>query len=137
VLASSHGYGFVTRFENLTGATRPARPCSICPRWRQRAAAGGGGNPETDRIVAVTSAGHLLAFPVADLPELDKGKGNKLIEIPWTCSAPRKSSPGRISPARMTVRTTENRASSPPAGSIPDWSCSHGRRAAPQGASSA
>ena len=24
----------------------------------------------------------MLAFPVADLPELDKGKGNKIIEIP-------------------------------------------------------
>jgi topoisomerase-4 subunit A len=33
-------------------------------------------------LVAVTSAGHLLAFPVAELPELDKGKGNKIIEIP-------------------------------------------------------
>src|SRR3546814_8130069 len=30
----------------------------------------------------VTSAGHLLAFPVSELPELDKGKGNKIIEIP-------------------------------------------------------
>ena len=29
-----------------------------------------------------TSAGHLLAFPVSELPELDKGKGNKLIDIP-------------------------------------------------------
>ena len=38
--------------------------------------------PRSDRIVAVTSAGHLLAFPVAELPELDKGKGNKIIEIP-------------------------------------------------------
>ena len=37
---------------------------------------------EADRIVAVTSAGHVLAFPLAELPELDKGKGNKLIEIP-------------------------------------------------------
>jgi len=35
-----------------------------------------------DRIVVVTTAGHLLMFSVADLPELDKGKGNKLIEIP-------------------------------------------------------
>ena len=33
-------------------------------------------------MVAVTNAGHLLAFPVAELPELDKGKGNKLIDIP-------------------------------------------------------
>ena len=35
-----------------------------------------------DRIVAVTSAGHVLAFALSDLPELDKGKGNKIIEIP-------------------------------------------------------
>ena len=35
-----------------------------------------------DRIVVATTAGHLLMFSVADLPELDKGKGNKLIEIP-------------------------------------------------------
>ena len=34
------------------------------------------------QAVAVTSAGHLLAFPVSELPELDKGKGNKLIDIP-------------------------------------------------------
>lgn len=39
-------------------------------------------NPDADRIVAVTSAGHLLAFPLSELPELDKGKGNKIIEIP-------------------------------------------------------
>ena len=25
---------------------------------------------------------HLLAFPLTELPELDKGKGNKLIQIP-------------------------------------------------------
>jgi topoisomerase-4 subunit A len=37
---------------------------------------------ERDRIVAVTSAGHLLAFPLSELPELDRGKGNKIIDIP-------------------------------------------------------
>ena len=30
----------------------------------------------------MTNVGHLLAFPVGELPELDKGKGNKLIDIP-------------------------------------------------------
>jgi topoisomerase-4 subunit A len=39
-------------------------------------------DPATGRVVAVTSAGHLLAFAVADLPELERGKGNKIIEIP-------------------------------------------------------
>lgn len=32
--------------------------------------------------MVATSAGHLLMFSVADLPELDKGKGNKLVDIP-------------------------------------------------------
>jgi topoisomerase-4 subunit A len=82
VLASSHGYGFVTRFENLTGRNKAGKAMlslSEGARVLQPAAAT---NPEQDRIVAVTSAGHLLAFPLAELPELDKGKGNKIIEIP-------------------------------------------------------
>jgi topoisomerase-4 subunit A len=82
VLASSHGYGFVTRFENLTGRNKAGKAMlSLTPGAKvvQPAAIG---NVEADRVVAVTSAGHLLAFPVSELPELDKGKGNKLIDIP-------------------------------------------------------
>ena len=82
VLASSHGYGFVTRFENLTGRNKAGKAMlNLTPNARvlQPAAVG---SVEADRIVAVTSAGHLLAIPAAELPELDKGKGNKLIDIP-------------------------------------------------------
>ncbi|MGN6113449.1 MAG: DNA topoisomerase IV subunit A [Luteimonas sp.] len=82
VLASSHGYGFVTRFENLTGRQKAGKALqSLTPGARvlQPAVVG---DVATDRIVAVTAAGHLLAFPLADLPELDKGKGNKIIDIP-------------------------------------------------------
>jgi topoisomerase-4 subunit A len=35
-----------------------------------------------DTIVCATSDGYLLAFPLAELPELGKGKGNKLIQVP-------------------------------------------------------
>jgi topoisomerase IV subunit A len=82
VLASSHGYGFVTRFENLTGRQKAGKSLlSLSPGARvlQPAVVA---DVAQDRIVAVTSAGHLLAFPVAELPELAKGKGNKIIEIP-------------------------------------------------------
>ncbi|WP_019398595.1 DNA gyrase C-terminal beta-propeller domain-containing protein, partial [Pseudoxanthomonas sp. GW2] len=82
VLASSHGYGFVTRFENLTGRNKAGKALiNLAPGATvlQPALVG---NLGTDRIVAVTSAGHLLAIPAAELPELDKGKGNKLIDIP-------------------------------------------------------
>ncbi|KRG69018.1 DNA topoisomerase IV subunit A [Pseudoxanthomonas dokdonensis] len=82
VLASSHGYGFVTRFENLTGRQKAGKAMlnlTTNAKVLQPAAVA---NLETDRIVAVTSAGHLLAFAISELPELDKGKGNKIIEIP-------------------------------------------------------
>jgi topoisomerase-4 subunit A len=82
VLASSHGYGFVTRFENLTSRNKAGKAMlSLTPNAKvvQPAPVG---DVEQDRVVVATSAGHLLAFPVAELPELDKGKGNKLIDIP-------------------------------------------------------
>ena len=37
---------------------------------------------ESDMLLAITSAGRMLMFPVSDLPELSKGKGNKIINIP-------------------------------------------------------
>lgn len=33
-------------------------------------------------LLAITAAGRMLMFPVSDLPELSKGKGNKIISIP-------------------------------------------------------
>lgn len=82
VLASSHGYGFVTRFENLTGRNKAGKAMlSLTPNAKVLLPAGVPGVGK-ERVVAVTSAGHLLAFALADLPELDKGKGNKLIDIP-------------------------------------------------------
>ncbi len=82
VLASSHGYGFVTRFENLTGRQKAGKAMFNLTTGARVLQPAPVANPETDRIVAVTSAGHLLAFPISELPELDKGKGNKIIDIP-------------------------------------------------------
>ncbi|MGZ4993452.1 MAG: DNA topoisomerase IV subunit A, partial [Methylobacter sp.] len=39
---------------------------------------------EADSLAVVTLQGRLLIFPVAELPALAKGKGNKLIQIPAT-----------------------------------------------------
>lgn len=39
-------------------------------------------NREQDWLAAATSDGRLLLFRIAELPQLPKGKGNKLISIP-------------------------------------------------------
>ena len=82
VVASSWGYGFVTRFENFTGRNKAGKAlinadvaADILPPVPVTDA-------KTDWIVSITSSGHLLAFPISELPELDKGKGNKLVQIP-------------------------------------------------------
>jgi len=82
LIASSHGYGFITRFENLLGRNKAGKALiSLAPGAGvlQPAALG---EVATDRIAVVTTAGHLLVFDASELPELDRGKGVKLLEIP-------------------------------------------------------
>ncbi|PJJ99051.1 DNA topoisomerase IV subunit A [Lysobacteraceae bacterium NML91-0213] len=82
VLASSQGYGFVTRFENLVGRQKAGKAMLSLSEGAQVLQPAQLPGSADDRVVAVTSAGHLLAFPVGELPELERGKGNKIIEIP-------------------------------------------------------
>ena len=82
VLASTFGYGFVTELGNLHGRmkagkavlTVPAGAAPLCPAMVETTA--------DATIVCATSDGYLLAFPLSDVPELGKGKGNKLINVP-------------------------------------------------------
>lgn len=82
LIASSHGYGFITRFENLTSRNKAGKALLSLSEGGHVLQPVTACHVETDRLVAVTSAGHILAFALSELPELDKGKGNKLIEIP-------------------------------------------------------
>jgi topoisomerase-4 subunit A len=82
LLATSFGYGFVTRYENFLGRNKAGKQLLNPDKEAAVLAPVAVHDAATDLAVAVTSAGHLLAFPLAELPELDKGKGNKLIQIP-------------------------------------------------------
>jgi topoisomerase-4 subunit A len=82
VLATSHGYGFVTVLENLTGRNKAGKAVLSVTAGAKVLQPAMVDDPANARVVAVTTAGHLLAFPVSDLPELDRGKGNKIIDIP-------------------------------------------------------
>lgn len=82
VLASDFGYGFVTRFESMLSNKKAGKQVINLPDDAHVLQPATSTDPARDRIVVVTSEGHLLMFSVAELPELDKGKGNKLIEIP-------------------------------------------------------
>ncbi|NKJ23581.1 DNA topoisomerase IV subunit A [Dyella sp. SG609] len=82
ILATDFGYGFVTRFEALTGRNKAGKQMLTLGDGARVLPPQVSPDPSRDRLVVVTTEGHLLMFSVAELPELDKGKGNKLIEIP-------------------------------------------------------
>ncbi|HEY8328911.1 MAG TPA: DNA topoisomerase IV subunit A [Rhodanobacter sp.] len=82
ILATDFGYGFVTRFESLTGRNKAGKQIISLNDKARVLAPQISADPARDRIVVATTEGHLLMFSVAELPELDKGKGNKLIEVP-------------------------------------------------------
>jgi len=82
VLASTFGYGFVTELGNLhsrmkAGKAMLSLPAGAEPVMPARLPADGDG-----LVVCATSDGYVLAFSLADVPELAKGKGNKLINVP-------------------------------------------------------
>ncbi|UPT57594.1 DNA topoisomerase IV subunit A [Dickeya zeae] len=81
LLASDAGYGFICTFADLVARNRvgkavitlPDNARVLPPLELQR---------DDDLLLTITAAGRMLLFPVADLPALSKGKGNKIVSIP-------------------------------------------------------
>ncbi|MFT5138747.1 MAG: topoisomerase-4 subunit A [Lysobacterales bacterium] len=82
VLASNFGYGYVTNMSNLHSKMRAGKAMISLPADSLPVVPAVILSAETDTIACVTSDGYLLTFPLSDLPELAKGKGNKLINVP-------------------------------------------------------
>lgn len=84
VMASSAGFGFIGRLSDMVAKNKAGKAVLSVP------------NPgvaltpslvtsqtiESGWVAAVTDQGRLLVFPLQELPELARGKGNKLINVP-------------------------------------------------------
>lgn len=81
LLATDAGYGFVAKLEDLQSKNKAGKALVSIPEHAQVMAPVKLNNIDTDLLVAIANDGRLLAFPVKDLPELAKGKGNKIINI--------------------------------------------------------
>lgn len=82
LLASDAGYGFIGRFEDMVSKNKAGKAVLSLPKNARVLAPAVVHQRETDYLAAVSNEGRLLVFPVRDLPELAKGKGNKIINIP-------------------------------------------------------
>ncbi|MCD8513943.1 MAG: DNA topoisomerase IV subunit A [Nitrincola sp.] len=90
LLASDAGYGFVTTIADLSSKTKNGKAALSLPKNAQVLPPVVVKNMQTDLLVAVTNEGRMLVFPVSELPELAKGKGNKILNIPSAKAAARE-----------------------------------------------
>ncbi len=86
LLASDTGYGFIARLEDLVSRNKAGKAVLRVPPNGKAVVPAPIPAPVSAvtecLIAAATSIGRLLLFEMDELPQLAKGKGNKLIKIP-------------------------------------------------------
>lgn len=82
LLASDAGYGFITQLGELQTKNRAGKAMIKLPNSAKVLSPKLITDLETQYLAAITNEGRLLLFPLADLPQLPRGKGNKIINIP-------------------------------------------------------
>lgn len=82
LLASDAGYGFIVGLGDLQGKNRAGKSALNVPNGGKALAPRLIKNKDTDFLATATNTGHLLIFPLKELPSLSKGKGNKILHIP-------------------------------------------------------
>jgi topoisomerase-4 subunit A len=82
VIASDAGYGFVVKGEDLQAKNKAGKALLSLPNNAKVILPRPVDDREGNWLASVTTEGRLLVFKISDLPQLGKGKGNKIIGIP-------------------------------------------------------
>lgn len=90
VLASDAGYGFIVKLEDLYGKNRGGKATLSIPKGSKSLPPKLITDAKQDYLAVVSNIGHLLVFPLQELPALAKGKGNKMMSIPSSKVASRE-----------------------------------------------
>ncbi|MEJ2317609.1 MAG: DNA topoisomerase IV subunit A [Gammaproteobacteria bacterium] len=80
LVASDAGYGFRIQLRDLIANKKGGKAALNVPK-HAGVLVPAPIESEQDRLVAITSDGRMLTFPVDELPALSRGKGNKIIGI--------------------------------------------------------
>lgn len=90
LIASDAGYGFVASFEDLISRNKAGKALLSLPTAAKVMTPQVIKDPATDQVVAISNEGRMLVFPVSELPQLSKGKGNKILSIASARAASRE-----------------------------------------------
>lgn len=90
LLSNDAGYGFLTQLKELYVKNRNGKACLKLPTNSQILPPRMVANKDIQQVACATNTGRLLIFAVNELPELSRGKGNKLINVPSAKAAQRE-----------------------------------------------
>jgi topoisomerase IV subunit A len=82
LVSSDAGYGFVCRLEDMITRNKSGKALLSVPKGARVLPPVAVRSLEDDRIVAVTTEGYMLVTQLSELPQMPRGKGNKIINIP-------------------------------------------------------
>ena len=82
LLATDAGYGFVAKLEDLVSNKRAGKAVLKVTKGAKVLKPQPVTDPTKDMLAAATTTGQMLVFKVKDLPQMPKGKGNKIINVP-------------------------------------------------------
>ena len=104
LMSSSHGYGYVCKFENMLTRSKNGKAQISLPRGAQVMQVVAVTDYDHDQIVSITSDGYIALLDVKSVPRLAKGKGNKIQGIP-----PRRIKSGEEEIAFITCVTDKQK----------------------------
>jgi len=82
LMATDAGYGFMANLADLHSKNRAGKTTLTIPKGGRVIKPVAISDRENSLVVAVSNEGRMLAFPLAELPRLARGKGNKILSIP-------------------------------------------------------
>ncbi|RUO22990.1 DNA topoisomerase IV subunit A [Aliidiomarina minuta] len=105
LVGSDAGYGFVTKFSDMQSRMKNGKALLSLPSASRALPPVAVSDFATDQVVVISNEGRMLVFPLADMPQLSKGKGNKMLSIPTTRAKLREEYVSAISvvPAESSV----------------------------------
>jgi len=90
LIASDAGYGFVCKLGDLLTDRRAGKAVLKVPKGSKALPPQRVNKYDEDWLAAVTNKGNILVFMVAELPPMEKGKGEKILAIPGARVAKRE-----------------------------------------------
>jgi len=82
LFSTSAGYGFVARLGDLISRNKAGKAVISVPAGAAVLPAVKVNSLTDDLVASINDGGSMLVFPIGELPEMAKGKGNKIFNIP-------------------------------------------------------